>query len=256
MNEIALSKPSLRRYSRLFLAHRRGLSVFRVLTYERMDRAALAGTVFDFGGGTHAPYVEEMQRWVARGRGFEYQSANIDPAIRPTYLLKPGRPLPIGDESFDTALSLNTLEHIYELDDALAELGRVLKSGGRLVLAIPFMFRVHGHPDDYRRGTPSYWRRKLSEAGFDAVVVEALAWGPFSTGHAVSRLPGPFKSIRRHTGLLLDILWCTYRFRGMSKIVGRQDDDFLCSPLGYFIEACKAPGYARSGNGTKGAEVS
>ena len=205
-----------------------------------MTRCALTGTVLDFGGGARAQYASQIPRWAAPGQTFAYRSANIDPATKPTYLLRAGEPLPLDVGSFDAVLSLSTLEHVYELDQTLAGFSRVLKVEGRLVLFVPFMFRVHGHPDDYHRGTPSFWHRKLGEASFERVVVEALAWGPFSTGHAVSGLPGPFKWVRRHVGLLLDILWCAYRYRGTTEVVGLQDDGFLAAPLGYFIEARKA----------------
>ena len=238
MIEITFQKPTLTRYRALFF--RGGLSVLRSLMYERMTRCGLTGTVLDFGGGARAQYVNEMPRWAAPGQTSEYRSANIDPAIQPTYLLQARQPLPLDAGSFDAVLSLSTLEHVYKLDETLAELSRILQPRGRLVLLVPFMFRVHGHPDDYRRGTPSFWCRKLAQAGFDNVVVEALAWGPFSTGQAVSGLPGPFKSARRHAGLLLDVLWCAYRYRCRTDVVGRQDDGFLSASLGYFIEARKA----------------
>ena len=205
-----------------------------------MARVALTGTVLDFGGGDRINYADEIRKWAVTGEALEYRSANIDPATHPTYLLQTGEPLPIGDDSFDVVFSLNTLEHVYEIDGTLGELHRVLKPTGRLILSVPFMFRVHGHPDDYLRGTPSFWHRKLRRANFEGPAVEVLAWGPFSTGHAVSGLPGPFKSARRHVGLLLDVLWCALRLGGGSDIVGRQDDWFLSAPLGYFIEARKS----------------
>ena len=238
MIDITFQKPSLERYRALFF--RRRLSVFRSLVHERMMRCGLVGSVLDFGGGARAQYRSEVWRYAAPRQSIQYQSANIDPAIQPTYLLEAGQRLASDAGSFDAVISLSTLEHIYELDGTLAELSRVLKPGGRLIVAVPFMFRVHGHPDDYHRGTPSFWQRKLGEAGFENVTMEGLAWGPFSTGQAVSGLPGPFMAVRRHAGLLLDILWCAYRYRGMTEVVGRQDDAFLSAPLGYFMEARKA----------------
>ncbi len=239
MTRVTLRKPTLARYRALFF--RGNLSVLRLLQYERMERAALAGTVLDFGGGDRVAYVDRIPCWTAAGRTVEYRSANIDPTVQPTFLLQTGQRLPIDDASFDEILSLNTLEHVYELDETLMELCRVLKPGGRLVLSMPFMFRVHGHPDDYYRGTPSFWHRKLGSTGFEEPTIEALAWGPFSNGHCASGLPGPLKPVRRHAGLLLDILWALWRHRGDRNIVGRQDDGFLASPLGYFIESWKAP---------------
>jgi len=45
--------------------------------------------------------------------------------------------LPFADESFDIIISFNSLEHLYPLDSYLAEMKRILKSGGQLVGGIP-----------------------------------------------------------------------------------------------------------------------
>ena len=266
MIHVTFQKPTLARYWALFLRgnlsvprrfqygrmrplplpQQRGLSVLRRLQYERMERVALAGTVLDFGGGDRVHYADQVSRWIAVGRTVEYHSANIDHAVQPMFLLRTGQPFPIDDASFDAILSLNTLEHIFELDQTLTEFRRVLKPGGRLVLSMPFMFRVHGHPDDYHRGTPHFWRRKLSEVGFEEIAIDALVWGPFSNGHCASGLPGPLKPARRHAGLLLDILWAACRNRGRTYVVGRQDDGLLASAIGHFIEARKVPETASS----------
>lgn len=244
MIHVTFRKPTLTRYRALFF--RSNLSVLRRLQYERMEYVALAGTVLDFGGGDRVHYAGRISRWAAIGRTVEYLSANIDHAVQPTFPLQTGQPFPIDDASFDAILSLNTLEHVFELDETLTEFRRVLKPGGRLILSIPFMFRVHGHPDDYHRGTPSFWRRKLGEAGFEEIAIEVLAWGPFSNGHCASSLPGPLKSARRHAGLLLDVLWAACRNRSCAHVVGRQDDGFLAAALGYFIETRKASETASS----------
>ena len=244
MDAVRFTRPTLARYRSLFVGSH--LSVIRLLGDERMTQCSLTGNVLDFGGGARTKYRVNVPRWAAPGQTVDYRSANIDPKIEPTYLLRIGEPLPLEAGSHDAVVSLNTLEHVYNLDETLGEFVRILKPDGRLVVLVPFMFRVHGQPDDYRRGTPSFWRRKLGEAGFEEVVVEAITWGPFSTGHSASGLPGPFKSVRRHVGLLLDILLCTYRYRGITEVAGRDDDPLLSSPLGYFIEARKALAAQRS----------
>ncbi len=61
--------------------------------------------------------------------------------------------LPFASSSFDTILSHEVLEHVTADDSALAEISRVLRPGGRLVLFVPnrlYPFETHGH----------YWRGK------------------------------------------------------------------------------------------------
>jgi len=45
--------------------------------------------------------------------------------------------LPFDDNSFDVVVSLETLEHVSDLDNTLDEIKRVLKPGGFLILSTP-----------------------------------------------------------------------------------------------------------------------
>lgn len=230
--------PSWRRLRRLF-GHGSDLSVLRALEYELLDQAPFAGRVLDFGGGSNANYGEHMQRWM---RGCEYETANIDAGMRPTYLIEPGHSLPIPDDRYDTIVTLNTLEHIFEIDASLRELLRVLVPGGQLVATVPFLFRIHGHPDDFLRGTPSWWGRVLSTIGFTEIEITPLLWGPFSTGVSLSGIPGPFKQWRMRGALLLDVLYARRRCRGHTHYTGELARAVSSSPLGFLISARKPQG--------------
>ncbi len=61
--------------------------------------------------------------------------------------------LPFTDESLDALLLSNVLEHIAEPAVLIAECRRVLKKGGVLVGAVPFMHPVHQAPYDFYRYT-------------------------------------------------------------------------------------------------------
>jgi ubiquinone/menaquinone biosynthesis C-methylase UbiE len=73
----------------------------------------------------------------------------------------PVESLPLGDGSFDAAMSLNTIMFWTDLDDGMRELARVLAPGGRLVLGLP-------EPDDLRLAG-------FATRGFRIVVPERLA---------------------------------------------------------------------------------
>lgn len=61
--------------------------------------------------------------------------------------------LPFQGGSFDVVVASNTLEHIPNTEEALAELHRVLKPGGLLLVTIPFLMRIHQKPYDFNRYT-------------------------------------------------------------------------------------------------------
>jgi SAM-dependent methyltransferase len=50
------------------------------------------------------------------------------------------RRLPFTDASFDVVYSMGTIEHFDESEDAVREMARVLKPGGRLILGVPNRF--------------------------------------------------------------------------------------------------------------------
>jgi SAM-dependent methyltransferase len=81
--------------------------------------------------------------------------------------------LPFAEGVFDAALNIVTLEHVKEPRRVLAELARVLKPGGRLLLVVPHEWEVHQHPHDFFRYTKYGVAELASGAGLRVVSIEA-----------------------------------------------------------------------------------
>ncbi|HEX2941901.1 MAG TPA: class I SAM-dependent methyltransferase [Rhodopila sp.] len=82
--------------------------------------------------------------------------------------------MPFGDGAFDAAISADVLCHrAVNPDDALAELWRVLRPGGRIVLNLPayrWLMSAHDHHvHNVRRFTIGQARRLLAQAGFKRI---------------------------------------------------------------------------------------
>lgn len=180
------------------------VSLTRALQYEILKYFKFNGDVLDFGGGEKADY----RPWLNCSR---YLSVNIDSTMRPTWLIKTGGPLPCESNSIDAIISLNTLEHVYNPYFVLREMHRVLKDSGELIISTPFLYPIHGHPDDFFRPTPSWYRKSLRDAGFKKIKLIPLSYGPFSTGLTCSGIPGPGKVLRKQIALFLD--WIYMRIR-------------------------------------------
>ena len=127
---------------------RRG-SILSVLQNEFILTLPISGKVLDVGGGRKAKYLPLLPI------GLDISSVNIDAGIEPTHLVQPGQPLPFADNTFDTIICFNSLEHIYDSTAVLAEMHRVSKPGGVIHVTVPVMFRIHGHPSDYLPATPA-----------------------------------------------------------------------------------------------------
>ena len=77
-----------------------------------------------------------------------------------------GRHFPFADFEFDTVLCSQVLEHIFEPSDFLAEIHRVLRPHGVLVLTAPFVWDEHEQPYDYARYSSFGLKYLLSKHGF------------------------------------------------------------------------------------------
>ncbi|MFT3789796.1 MAG: class I SAM-dependent methyltransferase [Rudaea sp.] len=77
--------------------------------------------------------------------------------------------LPFRDGTFDTVLLLEVLEHVAEPARVLSEIERVLKSGGVLLLSMPFLYPLHDAPHDYQRYTAPGLKYAVVRAGLDCI---------------------------------------------------------------------------------------
>lgn len=149
------------------------------LTIRALERAApsVSGRMIDVGCG-EKPYAHLFAAYVTEHIGVERQDtfAQTSALSRGTGpdVLYDGETLPFPDESFDSALNVQVLEHTPRPLELLAEITRVLKKDGVLVLMAPFSFRLHEEPHDYFRYTPHGLRSLCERVGLEIVSVEPM----------------------------------------------------------------------------------
>lgn len=127
--------------------------------YERPAMIDLAGDVdghriLDAGCGS-GPLAAALSERGAIMTGFDSSSAMIALARRrlgpgaDLHLADLGEPLPFSDDSFDDVVSSLVLHYLQDWSAPLAELRRVLKPGGRLILSVNHpTVSVVTHPED------------------------------------------------------------------------------------------------------------
>lgn len=89
----------------------------------------------------------------------------------PGAVLGPLEKMPFAAGQFDAALCNAVLEHVASAEAVMAELSRVLRRGGHLVLAVPFLQPFHECPLDFRRYTGDGLAALGVAAGFEVVTV-------------------------------------------------------------------------------------
>ncbi len=100
--------------------------------------------------------------------------------------------IPWQENTFDSILCMQVLEHVPEPQKAVIEFHRCLKPGGVLILSVPHLAYLHNEPHDYFRYTKHGIRFLLEQTGFTVDTI-VPAGGLFSfLGHIPSML---FKAI-------------------------------------------------------------
>lgn len=123
----------------------------------------LRGKMLDFGCG-RKPFENLFS--VDEYIGVDMQQSGHDHTRSKADMFYDGNRLPFTDEYFDSVFSSEVLEHVFNPDEILPELNRVLKKGGLLLLTVPFSWNEHESPFDYARYSSFGIRYLLEKHGF------------------------------------------------------------------------------------------
>lgn len=145
--------------------------LLRQLDRHFRPRAGADATVLDFGCGTGA-MLGYLARYgqvqgvdaSAEAVGF-CRERGVEAVIRAD-----GLPLPFEAGSFDLVTALDVIEHVDRDDELLAELHRVAKPGGTLLVTVPAFRFLWGQQDEVshhkRRYTAPELRERIAAAGW------------------------------------------------------------------------------------------
>lgn len=83
-----------------------------------------------------------------------------------------GKKIPFENESFDSIFSSEVFEHIFNIEEILSELYRVMKPDGKMLITVPFVWDEHEIPYDFARYTSFGIRYLLEKADFKIIKIE------------------------------------------------------------------------------------
>lgn len=80
---------------------------------------------------------------------------------------------PFNTGSFDLVVLANVIEHVYEYRQLVSRCASLLKPGGRLLITVPFLLKLHQEPVDYHRYTHYALLQLAEENGLVAEQLDA-----------------------------------------------------------------------------------
>lgn len=147
-----------------------------------------AGTVVDMGGTNAQSHKyfrfpkEKAEKWI---------TINIDEEAKPDVyasIYETGLP----DDYADAVICTEVFEHLENPHLALQEIKRILKPGGTFIGSTPFLFKIHGDPDDYFRYTESALRNVFF-CDFNTVELYSMGGGLGTVGMLITQITDDLK---------------------------------------------------------------
>jgi SAM-dependent methyltransferase len=127
----------------------------------------LQGQCLDIGAGA-APYQEMIHKQVDHYTIADYKDTRSSMFAQDLgdFVEADVLDLPFAQESIDTVIFTQVLEHVKNPNLALKQIHLVLKESGILVISVPFIFQAHAEPHDYWRFSEHGIRQLLEEQNF------------------------------------------------------------------------------------------
>lgn len=189
-------------------------------------RPRLSGRlILDIGAG-NLPFTEYM-------KGLDVETCDVTQNKFGSidHVIAPNVALPFERERFGALLLFDVLEHVKDDRLMARELYRILRPGGLLLVNVPFLYRFHEEPHDYRRYTPSGLRHLFEEvAGFEIEVIKPLG----SHFFVAERVLG-----ERQIDVTRRRKWLYKLLRLLLKRLARSEEVSGAAPFSYFMVATK-----------------
>lgn len=124
----------------------------------------LSGRLLDFGCG-RKPYEDLFS--VKEYIGIDMEQTGHEHTYSKVDVYYDGKHIPFADESFDSVFCSEVFEHVFNLDEVIEEIKRVLKKNGNILITVPFCWNEHEVPYDFGRYTSFGIKHLLEKHGFE-----------------------------------------------------------------------------------------
>jgi len=145
--------------------------------------------------------------------------------------------LPFKNDTFDTVIMSDVLEHISRPFDTLQEVSRIIVPGGHLILNVPFLYWIHEAPHDYFRYTEFGLRSICENYALKVIELSPIGGVPEVLGDLLAKISIRIPLLKYIVPHLINItLLYLLRFRWVKQLSNSSSNLF---PLGYFLVAQK-----------------
>jgi SAM-dependent methyltransferase len=146
--------------------------------------------------------------------------------------------LPFDDGEFDTVLLSDVLEHIATPETLWNEMSRILRPRGKLILNVPFYYKIHEMPHDYYRYTEFALRRFAINNGFHVLLLKPMGGVPEIMTDLAAKMLVNVPLVGKVSAMLIQYICQVFlNTRTGKKLSSKTGVHY---PVGYFLVAEKS----------------
>ena len=192
---------------KIFIYLTRKYSPLRIFQILEANKVSIKGKSLEFGA-----YKDQNKNFSTHLRGeknFQYTNLKKE---KKNNILKGDldQKLKFKSNYYQNLVIFNVLEHLSNPTKSLKELNRILKKDGLLIGSTPFLYQVHGAPNDYLRFTKNYLINEFKKKKFKAIYVKELGYGPFLASFSILFPYFKFLPIINHIIFLMCLIFDTF----------------------------------------------
>lgn len=147
------------------------IAKLQLKAYRTVIETYCTGDLLDCGCGS-MPYYQMYKGKTSSITGVDWEGTHGENAFADKIAdLNEG--IPFDDGSFDSVLVTDVLAHIFQPENLIKDISRVLRPDGKLVLTSPFFYWISEPPHEYYRYTEYALRRFCEQAGLEVVHLDA-----------------------------------------------------------------------------------
>lgn len=203
--------------------------------YDKYLKLYAKGKLLDLGCGK-VPFYEVYKDLVSNNICADWENSLHKNEFL-DYTIDLTKQLPFDNESFDTIILSDVLEHIHSPEILWKEMQRVLTKGGKIIMNVPFYYRLHEKPYDYYRYTEFALKRYVEMSEMNLIMLEAIGGAPEIMADIFAKniihLPLVGKPLAIFTQYISFLFINTKFGKRVSSSTGRT------FPFGYFLVAEK-----------------
>ena len=203
-------------------------SILRILQKDEFKKYKLSGKCLEFGAN------HKIRRNFLYKDSNEYKVfySNIDNKNKSFIKIDLIKKL-VHKKKYKNIIIFNVLEHLSEVNIALKNLNLLLDSKGKILGSTPFLYRVHGAPNDYNRFTKSYLQKILKEKKFINIKINEIGLGPFLASFSLLR------GFLKYLPIIYQILLSLVIIIDKILFYTMKTDPKKIYPIGYVFSATK-----------------